>query len=56
MKVVSFLRFFSPYLSSIHETGIVSLYFGRNVTTRLGVAISEVYGPPVSHIKVEASR
>ena len=30
---------------------IVSLYFGRDVHTRLGVAISEVSGPPVFHIK-----
>ena len=31
---------------------IVSLYFGREVRTRLGVAFFEVYGPPVFHIKV----
>ena len=30
---------------------IVSLYFGRDVRTRLGVAIFEVSGPPVFHIK-----
>ena len=35
---------------------IVLLYFGRNVRTRLGVAICDVSGPPVFHIKVEASR
>ena len=35
---------------------IVSLYFGRDVCTRLGVAIFEVSGPPVFHIKVGASR
>ena len=35
---------------------IVSLYFGRDVHTRLGVAISEVSGPPVFHIKAGASR
>ena len=34
---------------------IVSLYFGRCVRTRLGVAISEVSGPPVFHIKAGAS-
>ena len=34
---------------------IVSLYFGREVRTRLGVAIS-VSGPPVFHIKAGASR
>ena len=32
----------------------VSLYFGRNVRTRLRVAISEVSGPPVFHIKAGA--
>ena len=31
---------------------IVSLHFGREVRTRLGVAFFEVYGPPVFHIKV----
>ena len=31
---------------------IVSLYFGREVRTRLGVAFFEVYGPPVFHIKL----
>ena len=31
---------------------IVSLYFGREVRTRLGVSFFEVYGPPVFHIKV----
>ena len=31
---------------------MVSLYFGRHFRTRLGVAISEVSGPPVFHIKV----
>ena len=30
---------------------VVSLYFGRDVRTRLGVAFFEVYGPPVFHIK-----
>ena len=35
---------------------IVSLYFGLDVRTRLGVAISEVSGPPVFHIKAGASR
>ena len=35
---------------------IVLLYFGREVRTRLGVAISEMYGPPVFHIKAGASR
>ena len=31
---------------------IVSLYFGREVRTRFGVAFFEVYGPPVFYIKV----
>ena len=31
---------------------IVSLYFGPEVRTRLGVVFFEVYGPPVFHIKV----
>ena len=30
---------------------MVSLYFGRDVCTRLGVAISEASRPPVFHIK-----
>ena len=33
---------------------MVSLYFGREVRTRLGVAFFEVYGPPVFHIKLSA--
>ena len=35
---------------------VVSLYFGRDVRTRLGVAISEESGPSVFHIKAEAFR
>ena len=35
---------------------IVSLYFGRGVRTRLGVAISDMSGPSVCHIKAGASR
>ena len=34
---------------------IASLYFGRDVRTNFGLAISEVSGPPVFHIKVGAS-
>ena len=34
---------------------IVSLCFGRDVRTRLGVAFFEVSGPSVFHIKTEAS-
>ena len=44
--------FYSPFT----RKRIVSLYFGRDVRTRLGVAIFEVSGPPVFHIKAEASR
>ena len=35
---------------------IVSLYFGREVRTRLEVTISDMSGLPVFHIKAEASR
>ena len=35
---------------------IVSLYFGRDVRTRLGVATSEGSGPPVFHIKAGSYR
>ena len=35
---------------------IVSLYFEWDVRTRFGVAIFEVSGPPVFHVKAEASR
>ena len=35
---------------------IVSLYFGRDVRTCWVVAIFDVSGAPVFHIKVEASR
>ena len=31
---------------------IVTLYFGREVRTRLGVVFFKVYGPPVFYIKV----
>ena len=35
---------------------IVSLYFRLDVRSRLGVAIFEVPGPPVFHMKAGASR
>ena len=35
---------------------IVSQSFGWDIHTRLGVAISEVFGPPVFHLKVGAFR
>ena len=44
------------YLSSIHEKANCIAIFERDVRTRLGVAIFEVSGPPVFHIKAEASR
>ena len=49
---VVFVHFYPPFT----RKRIVSLYFGRDVRTRLGVAIFEVSGPPVFHIKAEASR
>ena len=51
-----FLFYFICHIySSVTRERIVSLYFGRDVRTRLGVAISEVSGPLVFHIKVGAS-
>ena len=47
---------FKPYLSSIYEKANCIAFFGRDVRTRLGVAISEVSGPPAFHIKTGASR
>ena len=41
--------------SSFTRKQIVLLCFGRDVRTRLGVAIFEVFGPPVFHIKMGAS-
>ena len=45
---VLFAIFYPPFT----RKRIVSLYFGREVRTRLGVAFFEVYGSPVFHIKV----
>ena len=51
--VFVFVHIYPPFT----RKRIVSLYFGRDVRTRLGVAIFfEVSGPPVFHIKAEASR
>ena len=47
-----FARIYPPFT----RKQIVSLSFGRYVRTRSGVAISEMSGPPVFHIKVGASR
>ena len=49
---VCIVHIYPPYT----RKRIVSLYFGRDVRTRLGIAISEVSGPPVFHIKAGASR
>ena len=50
--IVGIVHIYPPFT----RKRIVSLYFGRDVRTRLGVAISEVSGPPVFHIKAGASR
>ena len=52
-KLFCFICHFYPLFT---RKRIVSLYFGREVRTRLGVAFFEVYGPPVFHIKAGASR
>ena len=41
---------------SFSRKRIVSLYFGRNVRTRLGAAICDMSGPPVFHTNTEESR
>ena len=48
---IVFAHIYTPFT----RKRIVSLYFERDVRTRLGVAISEVSGPPVFHIKAGAS-
>ena len=49
-------KFFFVFICHIYppftRKRIASLYFGREVRTRLGVAFFEVNGPPVFHIKV----
>ena len=49
---VCIVHIYPPYT----RKRIVSLYLGRDVRTRLGVAISEVSGQPVFHIQAGASR
>ena len=49
---ICIIHVYSPFA----RKGIVSRYSGRDVRTRLEVAIFEAYGPPVCHIKVGASR
>ena len=51
-----FFCFICHFYPPFTRKRIVSLYFGREVRTRLGVAFFEVYGPPVFHIKAGASR
>ena len=57
MKIMSitFYLFVCHIYPSFTRKRIVSLYFGREVRTHLGVDIS-VSRPPVFHIKVGASR
>ena len=57
MKRTSVLQnrsvFLFTYIFILHSReSDVSLCFGREVRTRLGLAISEVFGSPVFHIKV----
>ena len=54
-KIVDILLIFYIYPPFTRKR-IVSLYFGRYVRTRLGVAISEEFGPPVFCIKAGAFR
>ena len=49
---ICFICFICHIYPPFTRKRIVSLYFGREVRTRLGVAFFEVYGPPVFHIKV----
>ena len=52
------LKYFQDFFFVCHiyppftRKRIVSLYFGREVRTRLGVAFFKIYGPPVFHINV----
>ena len=55
-KYLFFFCFICHFYPPFTRKRIVSLYFGREVCTRLGVAFFEVYGPPVFHIKAGASR
>ena len=47
-----FFNFFVHVYLPFTRKRIVSLYFGRDARTRSGVGISEVFGPPIFHIKV----
>ena len=55
-KIWKFFCFTCHIYPSFTRKRIASIYFGRDVRTRLGVAISEVSGPPVFPIKAGASR
>ena len=46
-----FYFIFHIYLSFTTKR-IVSLFFGRDVRTRLGIAISEMFGPYAFHLKM----
>ena len=52
VKLFVFVHIYPPFT----RKRIVSLCFERDVRTRLGVAIFEVSGPSVFHIKTKASR
>ena len=52
LLVCLFVHIYPPFT----RKRIALLYFGRDVRNRLGVAIFEVSGPPVFHIKAGASR
>ena len=50
--VLFYFCFICHFYPPFTRKRIVSLYFGREVRTRLGVAFFEVYVSPVFHIKV----
>ena len=47
-----FSVFFGIFVFHSRESELYRYVFGRYVRTRLGVAFSEVSGPPVFHIKM----
>ena len=51
-----FFVLFAIFILHSRESELYRYTFGREVRTRLGVAFFEVYGPPVFHMKTEASR
>ena len=54
--LIYFFYFVCHIYPPLTRKQIVLLYFGRNVHTRLEVAICDVSGPLVFYIKVEAAR